>query len=98
MVALFGLAFAAPPLSVKLATECKSLTHYTKGTQSPGFKGSRRALKPVARRLLTHARSLFAHVHSLKFDSHPLKTHQLSLLLISFDVSRATRSNIKESR
>src|SRR5690606_26658625 len=23
------------PLSVKLATECKSLTHYTKGTQSP---------------------------------------------------------------
>ena len=34
-IALFGLAFAAPPLSVKLATECKSLTHYTKGTQSP---------------------------------------------------------------
>ena len=33
--ALFGLAFATPPLSVKLATECKSLTHYTKGTQSP---------------------------------------------------------------
>ena len=32
--ALFGLAFATPPLSVKLATECKSLTHYTKGTQS----------------------------------------------------------------
>src|SRR3546814_9164813 len=23
------------PYSVKLATECKSLTHYTKGTQSP---------------------------------------------------------------
>ena len=25
------------PYSVKLATECKSLTHYTKGTQSPHF-------------------------------------------------------------
>ena len=33
--ALFGLDFSTPPLSVKLATECKSLTHYTKGTQSP---------------------------------------------------------------
>ncbi len=32
--ALFRLAFATPPLSVKLATKCKSLTHYTKGTQS----------------------------------------------------------------
>ena len=33
--ALFGLGFPAPTLSLKLATECKSLTHYTKGTQSP---------------------------------------------------------------
>ena len=38
------------PYTVKLATDNKSLTHYTKGTQSPGFKGSRRALKPVAYR------------------------------------------------
>src|SRR5215213_8451763 len=28
------------PYSVKLATECKSLTHYTKGTQSPSYPGS----------------------------------------------------------
>src|SRR5690606_12236129 len=28
------------PYPVKLATECKSLTHYTKGTQSPPFKDS----------------------------------------------------------
>ena len=28
------------PYSVKLATECKSLTHYTKGTQSPHKGGS----------------------------------------------------------
>ena len=34
-VALFGLGFPAPALSLKLATECKSLTHYTKGTPSP---------------------------------------------------------------
>ena len=33
--ALFGLGFPALPLSVKLATESKSLTHYTKGTPSP---------------------------------------------------------------
>src|SRR5205085_7559133 len=33
--ALFRLAFAAPPASsLKLATERKSLTHYTKGTPS----------------------------------------------------------------
>ena len=38
--ALFGLAFAAPPLTVKLATERKSLTHYTKGTQSPQLNRS----------------------------------------------------------
>ena len=34
-IALIRLGFPTPPLSVKLATECKSLTHYTKGTQSP---------------------------------------------------------------
>src|SRR3990172_11759801 len=34
-VALFGLGFPAPALSLKLATDCKSLTHYTKGTPSP---------------------------------------------------------------
>ena len=28
------------PYAVKLATERKSLTHYTKGTQSPGYPGS----------------------------------------------------------
>ena len=28
------------PYSVKLATECKSLTHYTKGTPSPRCQGS----------------------------------------------------------
>ena len=28
------------PYSVKLATECKSLTHYAKGTQSPHCRGS----------------------------------------------------------
>ena len=28
------------PYSVKLATERKSLTHYTKGTQSPHFAGA----------------------------------------------------------
>ena len=33
--ALFRLGFPAPPLSVRLATESKSLTHYTKGTPSP---------------------------------------------------------------
>ena len=59
------------PYSVNLATECKSLTHYTKGTQSPGFKGSRRALKPVAYRLLAHARSLVAHVHSAQIRQPP---------------------------
>ena len=32
--ALFRLGFPTPPLSVKLATKSKSLTHYTKGTQS----------------------------------------------------------------
>ena len=33
--ALFRLGFPTPPLSVRLATKSKSLTHYTKGTQSP---------------------------------------------------------------
>ena len=33
--ALFRLGFPAPPLTVRLATESKSLTHYTKGTPSP---------------------------------------------------------------
>ena len=32
--ALFRLGFPTPPLSVRLATKSKSLTHYTKGTQS----------------------------------------------------------------
>jgi hypothetical protein len=32
--ALLRLGFPTPPLTVKLATESKSLTHYTKGTQS----------------------------------------------------------------
>ena len=27
------------PIKVKLATECKSLTHYTKGTRSPSLNG-----------------------------------------------------------
>ena len=38
--ALFRLGFPAPPLSVRLATESKSLTHYTKGTPSPHNGGS----------------------------------------------------------
>ena len=32
--ALFRLGFPTPPLTVRLATKSKSLTHYTKGTQS----------------------------------------------------------------
>ncbi len=34
LYALLRLGFPTPPLSVKLATKCKSLTHYTKGTPS----------------------------------------------------------------
>ena len=58
------------PYSVKLATERKSLTHYTKGTQSPPFNGP-----------------------------HPLWGKRLfHSFLLSFDVSRATRSDVKERR
>ena len=32
--ALFGLAFAAPPLSVRLASDGDSRTHYAKGKRS----------------------------------------------------------------
>ena len=31
------------PYTVKLASECKSLTHYTKGTQSPLLQRLRRS-------------------------------------------------------
>ena len=34
------LAFATAPLTLNLATYIKSLTHYTKGTQSPNKVGS----------------------------------------------------------
>ncbi len=36
------------PYAVKLATECKSLTHYTKGTQSPLLKESSRLFAPAS--------------------------------------------------
>ena len=39
LVALFRLGFPTPPPhQVKLATSNNSLTHYTKGTQSPVFR------------------------------------------------------------
>ena len=47
------------PYSVKLATECKSLTHYTKGTQSPLLKEpSMGSLSSAACRLLSAQCSL----------------------------------------
>ena len=38
------------PYAVKLATECKSLTHYTKGTQSPLLQTPSRCFRRAARR------------------------------------------------
>ncbi|MEX5864368.1 hypothetical protein AB6H29_21335, partial [Providencia hangzhouensis] len=40
---------------VNLATEYKSLTHYTKGTQSPHPQMSRLALRPILPDFLTSA-------------------------------------------
>ena len=39
-VALLRLGFPTAPLTVNLATNNNSLTHYTKGTQSPSEEGS----------------------------------------------------------
>ena len=48
------------PYPVKLATECKSLTHYAKGTQSLQLEAPSRALQPVATLRHAQCRSLAA--------------------------------------
>ena len=54
------------PYSVKLATNSNSLTHYTKGTQSPSLFGSTAARKPPpALRKGSHC--LYAHGFSVYF-------------------------------
>ena len=72
------------PYSVKLATERKSLTHYTKGTQSPLLQTPSGRSRRVAYRLLTSRRSLLAHVAPFQSGSHPPASKQTRHLFHSF--------------
>src|SRR4030065_272897 len=81
------------PYSVKLATECKSLTHYTKGTQSPQLNW------PSMGQLSCVARRLFA---SLRFGSHPSisigrTSHIIFLCWVSGSISLPFRGSFRLS-
>ena len=80
------------PYPVKLATECKSLTHYTKGTQSPLLQTPSGCSRRADSRLLSAQCSLsltpLRSNPAVTYFTHPL--HLLSRI--------AARCSSKESR
>ena len=69
------------PYAVKLATECKSLTHYTKGTQSPLLQTPSGCSRRAARRFsLTLESSVTPHLET--------DMTSVSLLLNTFESHR----------